>query len=227
MRTTETIDPMWDGDARPGPAGRALSLAFGVSAGAARRLFPHLFRWARGRHPDLVLAWGGREYRVSRGGLQGRQRTGPGWEDNPRANFNESFGRSQALASARDESAALRAQLEQAIADLEAAQRELDEHAHSNEEPLDLSPEALAAAVQRTMGIGEEPDPGDVPRDPDALKERLEGMRAVLQALDDVKDFDLVEAVDDELYQLHKAVEYKLKNHRASEAKARLDSLFK
>jgi hypothetical protein len=36
-----------------------------------------------------------------------------------------------------------------------------------------------------------------------------------------------MEAVDDELYELHKAVEYKLRNHRASEAKAKLDDLFK
>jgi hypothetical protein len=59
------------------------------------------------------------------------------------------------------------------------------------------------------------------------VKKRLVAVRTLLQSLDDVADFDLVEAVDEELYLLHKAVEYKLKNHKASEAKAKLHTLFK
>ena len=85
---------------------------------------------------------------------------------------------------------------------------------------------ALKAAVEQKMGIVDAAD-AEISRDPDVIKSQMVTLRAALQALDDVKDWDVVEGIDDELYQLHKAVEYKMRNHKASEAKSKLDDLFK
>lgn len=228
MRPTETIDPMWEAASPPG--GRAFRLLGGLAAGIARRTAPHLYSWARGRHPALVVSWGSRDVRIGRDGLARRPRTGDGWEDNPRANFNEGWRRSQALTEARSRTDEVRRERDEALTRLEELRAELEELQETSnpDARLDLSPEALAAAVQKTMGIevGADADT-DVPKDPEELKTRLTSMRSMLQSLDDVADWGLMEAVDDELYQLHKAVEYKLKNHRASEAKAKLDNLFK
>ena len=87
---------------------------------------------------------------------------------------------------------------------------------------------AMKAEVARTMGL--EVDGGldvEVPRDPESLKRDLAKVRAMLQALDDITDWDLLETADDELYKLHRAVEYKLRSHKTSEAKAKLKGLFK
>jgi hypothetical protein len=229
MRDSHTIDPMWEPATPPG--GKALRLLSGLASGVARRAAPHLFSWARGRSPAVVLAWGSRELRVGREGLAKRHREGAGWTDNPRANFNEGWRRGQALADARSKTDAVGQERDAARAELEKLRTELEELQTATMHPdavLDLSPEALAAGVQKKMGIdaGAELDT-DVPKDPDALKARLSAMRSMLQSLDDVSDWGLMEAVDDELYELHKAVEYKLRNHRASEAKAKLDDLFK
>ena len=229
MRDSETLDPMWETATPPG--GKALRLLSRLATGAARRTAPHLFSWARGRSPAVVLAWGSRELRLGREGLARRRRAGAGWEDNPRSNYNEGWRRSQALAEARSRTEAVSQERDAARAELEALQNELEELRAESLHPdaaLDLSPEALVAGVQQKMGIdvGAQVD-GDVPQDPEALKARLTATRSMLQSLDDVGDWGLMEAVDDELYQLHKAVEYKLRNHRASEAKAKLDGLFK
>ena len=227
MTETETIDPMWEAAAPP--RGRTLRLLTGLAAGVARRTAPHLFSWARGGHPAVVLAWGSRELRVGRDGLTTRRRDGAGWEDNPRSNFNEGWRRSQVLAEARSRADEVRQERDAARVELEELRAELESQGDSNPDaPLDLSPEALAAGVQKAMGIDMDAQRDvEVPQDPDALKARLKAMRSLLQSLDDVADWGLMESVDDDLYELHKAVEYKLKNHRASEAKAKLDDLFK
>jgi len=217
---------MWENASPPG--GRAFRFAGGLLTGIARRAAPHLYSWARGRHPAVVLSWGSREVRLGRDGLLRRRREGDGWKDNPRANFNEGWRRSQALTEARARADEIRRERDEARSELQELREELDGLRSNPDAELDLSPETLAAEVQRTMGIDVDAGTaGDVPKDADGLKARLVSMRSMLQSLDDVADWNLMEAVDDELYQLHKAVEYKLKNHRASEAKAKLDDLFK
>ncbi len=59
------------------------------------------------------------------------------------------------------------------------------------------------------------------------LQTELSRIRDILQNLDDVQDFELIKSLDGELYQLHRAVEYKMRTHKASEAKAELGKLFK
>lgn len=234
MRETDTIPPMWEHDGARG--GRALALLAGAASAISRRLAPHLSAFARGQQPAVVLAWGAREYRLGRKGVLRRRRDGRGWEGAPHGNLGGSVARAQALDAARAEAEAARLERDAARQELGLARDELERArddlaarpaAHAGE-PLDLSPEALRAAVRSRMGIDPEAVAAEgVPRDADSLKGRLGEMRLLLQSLDDVTDFDLVEAVDEDLYQLHKAVEYKLKNHRASEAKARLDKLFR
>jgi len=253
MRETESIEPMWEEPTSPGLGARAWGLALTLGAGAAKRLTPHLAGWARGMHPGLVVRWGSGEYDFGRRMRTRRRSEGEGWDDNPRTNYNDAVRKRQD----RDQSknlAAAEADLSAARERLEALEREhrkatsnaksawtrvktvnaelkaLKEARDSADapEPLDLSEASMQAAVAAKMGLaGGSPEGHEVSRDPDLLKEELAGVRATLQALDDVGDWNLLEAADEELYQLHKAVEYKLRNHKSSEAKAKLEGLFK
>ena len=64
-------------------------------------------------------------------------------------------------------------------------------------------------------------------KDADTLNAEFTRIRDLLQALDDVEDHELITELDEELYQLYKAVDYKIRRHHASEAKAELGKLFK
>jgi hypothetical protein len=208
-RDTSPVEPMWEpsGSGAPrGLAGRAMAAAGAV----ARRLAPHLFRWAAAQKPELRLAWGSKEFHVRRDGVVEQVRDGPGWEGNPRRNYSEAVKKRQER-TARDPErpGTQNPQLQPAAA----------------APAVDLSAGALERDVKRRMGITQG-DSGAGPREPEALKSELSRMRELLQSLDDVKDYALVESADEELYLLHKAVEYKLKSHKASEAKARLGDLF-
>ncbi|MCK6528535.1 hypothetical protein L6R50_13595 [Myxococcota bacterium] len=93
-----------------------------------------------------------------------------------------------------------------------------------------LDRESLEADVARRMGKNPVPAaPAQAPekRSAEELQAELARIRDVLQDLDDVRDFDLIKSLDGELYQLHRAVEYKMRTHKASEAKAELGKLFK
>ncbi len=205
MRETDAIDPMWEGagEVKPGP--RLAATAVRWAAAAANRLAPTVVRWAAGFAPEVRMSWGARIYHLRRDGLVSIRRGGEGYEDNPRRNYNTAVEKRQARAAAAP--------------------------APEPTPSVDLSEEAMAAEVAETMGISADLQGSnaedDAPPTAESVKERLVAMRTLLQNLDDVGDYDLVEAVDDELYLLHKAVDYKLKNHKASEAKAKLDTLFK
>ena len=173
-----------------------------------------------------------------------RRRAADGWSDNPRGNYNEAVERRQTKQGSTEQVAALTRALEETRGQLKRAEasakgawtrvRKANAEMRAAQEAapvadaLDFSEAALSAGVAAAMGvdIGSE-DGAEVSRDPEVLKAELLRMRSTLQALDDVEDWSVVEKVDDELYKLHKAVEYKLRNHKASEAKAKLDNLFK
>ncbi len=261
MRDTDPIEPMWETGAEPGITGRAWGVVATVSAGLLRRLAPHVSGWARGQRPSVIVGWGASEYRLGRRVATRRRADGPGWDDNPRSNYNEAVRKKQERVAAKEAAASPPAPAEDParVADLEAALKKAESNAKSAwtrvkkanarvkeleaeaseaaaaaadaapSPAVDLSEDAMKAEVAAAMGMdaGGSDDAAEVSRDPDALKDRLSNMRATLQALDDVADWDLLEAADDELYKLHKAVEYKLRNHKASEAKAKLDGLFK
>ncbi len=253
MRETDSIEPMWEDPGQTSVGARVWGLALTVSAGAAKRLVPHLAGWARGMRPGVVVQWGSGEYNVGRRIRTRRRAGGEGWDDNPRTNYNDAVRKRQDREAGK-ESAALQAELDAARAELEQiaaehkkaqsnaksawtrvkkANAEIKELKEATPEPpaapaMDLSEEAMKAEVGAAMGLETgSPEPGEVSRDPEVLIGDLAGVRATLQALDDVEDWNLLEESDDELYKLHKAVEYKLRNHKASEAKAKLEGLFK
>ncbi len=98
--------------------------------------------------------------------------------------------------------------------------------------PLDLEAAALEAEVKRRMGMrGDDEEAAQVLtpelKSAEALNAEIARVRDVLQALDDVEDHALINELDDELYQLYKAVDYKMRRHHASEAKVELGKLFK
>lgn len=217
MRNTETIEPMWEDDQRQESGSGLVRGLARLAGGVAGKVAPHLLNWASAQRPEVRVGWGLREYHLQREGVVSLRRQGEGWDDNPRRNYNEAVEKRQQRQAAREA-----AEAEAPPADAEAPPAE-------PEAKLNFSAEALQSAVAEKMGISPGfADGGDAgSRDPEALKQRLADLRGLLQSLDDVADYDLVEAVDEELYQLHKAVEYKLRNHKASEAKAQLTNLFK
>ncbi len=222
MRDTQGLDPMWENDAQRARGSRVIGVATGAVKAVASRVAPHLLNWASAQRPQVVVAWGLKEYRLRRDGIISGRREGPEWGDNPRRNYNEAVQKRQEKAAEAQPSEPPTA----AVVDEGPPVPEppVEEPASQS---IDLSAAALEAAVRGAMGISDSDDDEEISRDPIQVKEQLSAVRRLLQALDDVADYDLVEAVDEELYQLHKAVEYKLRNHKASEAKAQLNDLFK
>jgi hypothetical protein len=217
MRDTQGLDPMWENDAQHAGGSRVVKAVVGTVGGVARRIAPHLLKWAAAQRPQMTLSWGLREYHLQKDGVLSTRRQGSGWDDNPRRNYNDAVERKQQRAATKEA--------------VEAQAAPVEPSPEPEAPKIDLSVDALEAAVRSTMGISDDPegsdDAAEVSRDPEQVKEQISSVRSLLQALDDVADYDLVEAVDEELYQLHKAVEYKLRNHKASEAKAQLNDLFK
>jgi len=221
---------MWKPGQEPPPTPHGGTVLRGLSR-VARAVAPNLVTWVKGMHPRLRVAWGSTEYSLRTDGFVAARRPDPGFEDNPRSNYNERLKKRQ------DKAAAQAAEVQRdpgpepepvAPSEPEPAPEPVAEAAPAVEAKptLDLSEAALKAAVDQKMGIVDAAD-AEISRDPDVIKSQMVTLRAALQALDDVKDWDVVEGIDDELYQLHKAVEYKMRNHKASEAKSKLDDLFK
>ncbi len=212
MRDVRSLDPMWDPDTPKPLRGRALAHAVGR---VAKAVAPFLVTWAAGMKPQLRLAWGSTEYHLQRDGIAAVRRDGPGFDDNPRSNYNERLRMRQERAAQSPPPAP---------APTESPAPPVAEPPPAERPKLDFSAAALQRAVDEKMGVGSSVDPIS---DPETLKATLAQVRASLQALDDVKDWSAVETLDDELYKLHRAVEYKMRNHKASEAKSKLDDLFK
>lgn len=201
---------MWKPGGQPPPKARGGALARGLGR-VARTVAPFLVTWVRGMRPQVRFAWGSTEYHLRRDGIAAVRREGPGFADNPRSNYNERLRKRQEREATPTE------------------QQPADAQPGPPEEPkptLDLSAAALQAAVNAKMGL-DASHVGETSRDPAVIKSWMADLRAALQALDDVADWDVVEGIDEEMYQLHKAVEYKLRNHKASEAKSKLEDLFK
>lgn len=220
MREASTIDPSWE---QPRRRGRSAALV----ARLIHRVAPYLSRWASGRAPELRVAWGRRVWVADEAGLHGEERAGAGWEGAPRNNYNERVLKKQRA----DTGAPERVGRADVGAGSQAAIEPSPNPMQSEAPPAPAEPatdaarfsqEELARDVARRMGIVEPGAPAGA-----GLKGDVVRLREQLQGLDDVSDWDKLEAVDEDLYLLHKAVEYKLRNHKANEAKARLDALFK
>ncbi len=191
---------------------------------ALRRTTPALYEFLAAKRPQLKIAWGRSEIHLRRDGLVRitRERPAPVIElvpDRP-----EREGPSGPFIPRR------------------AGEQHGDEHMFrvpteglegvDTSAPLQMDEGSMEADVKRRMGM--RPDDEQVlaalaedERSAEALNAELARIRDVLQALDDVEDHDLIKELDDELYQLYKAVDYKMRRHHASEAKAELGKLFK
>lgn len=190
---------------------------------ALRRATPALYEFLAAKRPQLKLAWGRSEVHLRRDGLVSMSR----------------------------ERAATVIELVQDHGDGDpsgpfvprrAGEQDGDHHMFrvpaeglegvDTSAPLEMDAESMEADVKRRMGIRPDVDEASLSlsedeRDAEALNSELARIRDVLQALDDVEDHDLIKELDDELYQLYKAVDYKMRRHHASEAKAELGKLFK
>jgi hypothetical protein len=179
----------------------------------------------RGRAPAVSWSWGLREYRLGAGGLESRRRAGDGWSAHPRSNYSETVARRQARDGARQE----REPSEDLDVGTPGSVEQVASPAAAGTVGPGTATSTLEASLRAEVGerIGATADTDSAVRDPAELKARIATIRGSLAALDDVGDYAIVEAIDEELYQLHKSVEYKMRAHKASEAKARLQTLFK
>ena len=98
MRTTDAIDPMWEGAEPTEPGPRAAAGAGWIGA-VLKRVAPAVASWASGMSPELRLAWGSRVYHLRTDGLVSLRRPGPGFADNPRRNYNEAVEKRQEKAA--------------------------------------------------------------------------------------------------------------------------------
>lgn len=95
MRETDSLEPMWERRSDAGRAEKFVVGTAGLAAGLLRVTLPRLFSYTSGQQPAFHLAWGAREYRIGRDGLESRRRSEKGWEDNPRSNYNEAIAKKQ------------------------------------------------------------------------------------------------------------------------------------
>lgn len=80
---------------------------------------------------------------------------------------------------------------------------------------------AATAAV-----TGEAPIP-TLPHTEEGIRALIETLSQSISALDDVKDYDLIRAIDDNMYNLWKELERKMQRHRQSEARFQLKDMFR
>lgn len=91
------------------------------------------------------------------------------------------------------------------------------------------SPDSFFSSLPRGVRLADAEDaPRDdsLPRATDDVRALVQRMRDTLDNLDDVADYDVVGAVDDDLYQLWRELERKMQKHRQSEAKHQLKGMF-
>ena len=66
-----------------------------------------------------------------------------------------------------------------------------------------------------------------LPRSSDTVRNLIAYLRNTILQLDDVKDFSVIENVDNDMYELWKELERKMQRHRRSEAKHQLKNMFR
>jgi len=180
-----------------------------------RRMSPALFNFLLAKRPQMRLAWGHNEVHLRRDGLVIVARGN--------APIREE---SVVGAGARPAAAPPTAQ----DSGKDYLFRTPDEGIETDGRPLALDRESLDADVKERMGERPDLDPEVLDpemRDPETLNAELLRIRDILQALDDVDDHEIIGQLDEEMYKLYKAVDYKIRRHHSSEAKVELGKLFK
>ena len=210
----------------PVPRLKLLATVGRVGLGGFRRVTPTLFHFLAAKRPQLRMAWGRSEVHLRRDGLVVIPRPAvaaePEAEDAPSAQTAPpppsitGFVPRRAGDDAEDP----------------FMFRTPDEGVEVDDRPLAMDAGAMEAEVHERMGERPDVDPEtlEIPeefRNAEALGPEFVRIRDLLQSLDDVEDHELIAQLDDELYKLHKAVDYKIKRHHASEAKAELGKLFR
>ncbi len=195
-----------------------------VGLRALRRATPALYHFLAAKRPQLKVSWGRSELHLRRDGLVWipRETDAPVIEIVP----DDADGAGAAMP----------------FVPRKAGEQHDDKHMFRTPEeglegvepggPLDLEAQALEAEVKRRMGMRDDDEEAAQALPPElksaeALNAEIARIRDVLQALDDVDDHALINELDEELYQLYKAVDYKMRRHHASEAKVELGKLFK
>lgn len=211
----------------PVPRLRAVATIGRIYLGALKRTSPALYQFLRAKRPQLRIRWGRTEWHIRRDGVVRAQRPADGdagesssasAEDRPGQGTGVPFiGR---RAGEQDQDLYLFRTPQEGI---EGVEPEAD---------VDLGEKKLRAEVERRMGKNPEAAEEDLEipeemRNHETLSTEIVRVRDLLQGLDDVEDFDLIQELSDDLYHLHRAVDYKIKLHHSSEAKVELGKLFK
>jgi len=194
------------------PRLRLLATAGRLGILGVRRLSPALLNFLIAKRPQLRMAWGRNEVHLQRDGVVVIPRdTAPIREE-----AVVTSGSVRTPAAAERERGHLF--------------RTPEEGVETDGRPLAMDRDSLDAEVRERMGERPDLDPGVLDGeqlDADALNAELLRIRDILQTLDDVEDHELIGQLDDELYKLYKAVDYKIRRHHSSEAKVELGKLFK
>lgn len=85
--------------------------------------------------------------------------------------------------------------------------------------------EDLPRGVKVDEDIVEAADPA-LPKEEEPVRSMINHLRDIIENLDDVEDFDVMEKVDDDMYQLWRELERKMQRHKQSEAKHQLKDMF-
>ena len=196
-----------------------------VGLGGFRRFSPTLFHFLAAKRPQLRMAWGRSEVHLRRDGLVVIPRPVPDTkttDDEPHDDRDLQVVRAfvprhEGEGEGKDDPYMFRVP---------------EEGVEVSDRPLAMDPGSMAAEVHERMGERGEIDPEtfEIPEDlknAETLGPEFVRIRDLLQSLDDVEDHELIAQLDDELYKLYKAVDYKIRRHHASEAKAELGKLFR
>jgi hypothetical protein len=210
----------------PVPRLRLLATVGRVGLDGFRRFTPTLFHFLAAKRPQFRVAWGRKEIHLRRDGVVMIPRPGAEGDDDQAADPGDPSDVTPPTpfmprheGDATDDSYMFRTPNE-------------GSEVEADDRPLALDTTSIEAEVHERMGERPELDPEtfelpDELRNAEALGPEFVRIRDLLQSLDDVEDHELIAQLDDELYKLYKAVDYKIKRHHASEAKAELGKLFR
>ncbi len=208
----------------PVPRLKLLATVGRVGLGGFRRVSPTLFHFLAAKRPQLRMAWGRSEVHLRRDGLVVIPRI--------KAEPDAPDDTAPEPPVPHEQAPPFIPRQEGDDADDPYMFRTPDEGVAADGRPLAMDAESMEAEVHERMGERPELDPEtlEIPdefRNAEALGPEFVRIRDLLQSLDDVEDHELIAQLDDELYKLHKAVDYKIKRHHASEAKHELGKLFR
>lgn len=207
----------------PVPRLRAAARLGGLYLRALKRTSPALYEFLKAKRPQLRMRWGRSEWHVRRDGLVRIPRERAEDRGVPPGSATAAVRGQPFIPRKPGEQEQDRYLFRTPREGVEGAEPDGD---------VELDERALRAEVERRMGRNPEARAEDLAipeelRNHEALAREIARVRDLLQGLDDVEDFELIQELSDDLYHLYRAVDYKIKLHHSSEAKAELGKLFK